>query len=99
MDPPSKELWVGVDWGDEEHEVCVVDAQSEVVDAFPLSPIAAPWLRPSAATKQQNGTSRSPSAKVKKASTASGSGHGQKARSGPEGPPLSPLPSASSAVP
>jgi len=40
MDAPSKELWVGVDWGDEEHAVCVVDAQGEVVDAFSLRHLA-----------------------------------------------------------
>ena len=34
MDAPSKELWVGFDWADEEHQVCVVDDDGKVVDAF-----------------------------------------------------------------
>jgi len=34
MDMPSKELWVGVDWADEEHQVCIVDADGELVESF-----------------------------------------------------------------
>jgi transposase len=36
MDASSKEIWVGVDWADEEHQVCVVDDDGQVVDAFAL---------------------------------------------------------------
>lgn len=36
MDTPVNVLWAGVDWADEEHQVCVVDTAGKVVDAFAL---------------------------------------------------------------
>jgi len=34
MDAPSRTLWVGFDWADEEHQVCVVDGDGRKVAAF-----------------------------------------------------------------
>jgi hypothetical protein len=36
MDPQVNALWAGVDWADEEHQVCVVDTAGKTVAAFAL---------------------------------------------------------------
>ena len=36
MDTPANVLWAGVDWADEVHQVCVVDAAGKVVGAFAI---------------------------------------------------------------
>jgi hypothetical protein len=37
MDMSANVLWAGVDWADEEHQVCVVDTAGKVVEAFALA--------------------------------------------------------------
>jgi transposase len=37
MDTSANVLWAGVDWADEEHQVCVVDTAGKVVEAFAIA--------------------------------------------------------------
>ena len=37
MDTSANVLWAGVDWADEEHQVCVVDTAGKVVEAFAVA--------------------------------------------------------------